>query len=412
MTLRKDEEKVRYLMITKVKCRHCEELISREEAIQYKDEYLCESCFDEYYAVCSDCGTIIEVSDAVTVDIGRHGEKLVCDNCADNYSVCSSCGDYISSDEIWASDHDLTICMRCSEHYYICEDCDAILTENSAIYCSHDDRYYCQSCFEEHSFAYIEEYSYKPEPIFLGSSDDNLYLGIELEVDRGKNLYSATRQITQNFEYVYLKHDGSLSHIGFEIVSHPATLDYHINEFGWDEIMDICTDNGYRSHDTSTCGLHIHMSREFLGNNETERDLNIAKLIILFDRWWDKYIVPFSRRNIDTIARWADKPSLECLNTDTESEIVDKVKCYKTRGRYKAINLENEDTIEFRLFRGTLKLNTFIASLQFVVSITQFAKTVRLNDIFTAKWSDVFLHTEYSELKEYLTSKNLLKGEN
>ena len=79
------------------------------------------------------------------------------------------------------------------------------------------------------------------------------------------------------------------------------------------------------------------------------------------------YIVPFSRRNIETMERWAAKPSLSCMETETENEIMDKVKWYKSDGRYKAINLQNDNTIEFRLFRGTLKLNTFIASLQFVV---------------------------------------------
>ena len=35
-------------------------------------------------------------------------------------------------------------------------------------------------------------------------------------------------------------------------------------------------------------------------------------------------------------------------------------------GRYTCVNLTNFDTIEFRLFRGTLKLNTFLATLQMV----------------------------------------------
>ena len=74
-------------------------------------------------------------------------------------------------------------------------------------------------------------------------------------------------------------------------------------------------------------------------------------------------IVPFSRRKYELIQRWADKPSLDCGDYDTENEIVDKVKSYKAAGRYKAINLMNQETIEFRLFRGTLNLNTFISVL-------------------------------------------------
>ncbi len=157
--------------------------------------------------------------------------------------------------------------------------------------------------------------------------------------------------------------------------------------------------------------MHVHLNRGFLGKDETEQDLNIAKLIILFDRFWEKYIIPFSRRRYEAIDRWAGKPGLECVTSDTENEIVDKVKWYKSAGRYKAINLMNLGTIEFRLFKGTLKLNTFLASLQFVVVITRFVKSIKLNDIFTVSWSDIFDCTEYEELNQYLKERKLTKEE-
>ena len=112
------------------------------------------------------------------------------------------------------------------------------------------------------------------------------------------------------------------------------------------------------------------------------------------------------------LSRWAEKPSLECFNTDTENELVDKVKSYKSQGRYKAINVQNDNTIEFRLFRGTLKLNTFIASLQFTVAITQFVKQIKLKDVFAVKWSDIFVSADFKELKEYLKERNLTGEEN
>jgi len=100
------------------------------------------------------------------------------------------------------------------------------------------------------------------------------------------------------------------------------------------------------------------------------------------------------------------------MSTDTEDEIFSKVKNYKAGGRYKSINLENEHTIEFRLFRGTLNFNTFIASLQFVVSITRFVKGIKLNDIFTVNWSDFLDYVDYAELKEYMGIRKLIKEEN
>ena len=61
-----------------------------------------------------------------------------------------------------------------------------------------------------------------------------------------------------------------------------------------------------------------------------------------------------------------DSVNVDIEDSDTESEIVDKVKNTKYAGRYQGINLQNDNTVEFRMFRGTLKLNTFIAALQFV----------------------------------------------
>ena len=292
-----------------------------------------------------------------------------------------------------------------AEHMMLCN--MPIVHEDDVYYSNGES--YCHDCYDDLDSSYIQEYGYKPEPEFLGECKEGLYLGVELEVDNGCNLKSTTKRIYDDFADVYMKHDGSLTSAGFEIVSFPATLEYHTSKLGWKDIMEVCLENDYRSHDTTTCGLHIHLSRAFLGATEQEQELNIAKLIILFDRFWDSHIVPFSRRDYNSLQSWADKPSVECADTDTESEVVDKIKQYKHSGRYKAINLQNYSTIEFRLFKGTLNFNTFLASIQFVVTITKFVKSIKLNDIFSVEWKDVFLCTKFPELKEYLIKKHLLK---
>ena len=399
-------------MITKekVECYNCGEEIMREEGYEYKNGFLCQDCHNEDFVTCADCGSLILAENAKVVNPHLKNKRYVCPDCSTNYYRCSHCESLVSSDEVWASDSDMIICNRCDNLYSICESCRCIVHEDDACYSDGHD--YCQDCYDDLDSSYVEEYSYKPEAEFLGESEEGLYLGVELEIDDGCNLRTTTKRIYDEFANVYLKHDGSLSSAGFEIVSHPATLEFHTSELGWKELMGICLENDYRSHDTTTCGLHIHLSRAFLGEEETEQDLNIAKLIILFDRFWESHIVPFSRRDYSALKNWADKPSVDCMNTDTELEVVDKVKKYKSLGRYKAINLQNSETIEFRLFRGTLNFNTFLASLQFVVVVSRFVKRVKLSDIFSASWEDIFLCIKYPELKEYLIKKNLLKGEN
>ncbi len=360
--------------------------------------------------ICKSCGCIC-TNAAILVNQGFEDEGYVCPDCiSSGYFKCSHCGGYYSQHYHWASDSDLTICSHCSALYEICEDCSEIVFNTEVHY--HNGYYYCHNCYDDivrDSLGnLIEDYSYKPVPVFLGETSDNLYLGVELEVDSG-NSYESAISISNKFSDVYLKRDGSLE-TGFEIVSHPATLHYHKYGLGWEYIMNICTDNNMKSHDTSTCGLHCHVSRLFFGDTLDEQDLHIAKLILLVNKFWDNYIVPFSRRNITQLDRWAAKPNVTILDTDTEAEIIDKVKGTRYKGRYQGINLENSYTIEFRIFRGTLKLNTFIATLQFVDCICRFAKSMKLSDIYTVNCSDLFSGKgkDYPELIEYLKSKNLM----
>ena len=46
--------------------------------------------------------------------------------------------------------------------------------------------------------------------------------------------------------------------------------------------------------------------------------------------------------------------------------------------RHVAINLTNENTIEFRIFRGTLNPKRFLATLQFVDALCHFVKVVSM----------------------------------
>ena len=360
--------------------------------------------------ICRDCGCLCTSTDT-HVNPGFSDEGYVCPDCIrSGYFRCSHCGEYYSDQYLWASDSDFTVCSHCSSLYERCEDCSEIVFNTNAHY--HNGYYYCECCYDDivrDSLSnLIEDYGYKPVPFFLGESADNLYLGVELEVDNG-NPFEPARVISEKFTDVYLKRDGSLE-TGFEIVSHPATLHYHKYKLNWEYIMNTCSENRMKSHDTSTCGLHCHVSRAFFGGTLDEQDLHIAKLILLINKFWDNYIVPFSRRNIAQLDRWASKPNVNILDTDTEEEIIDKVKDTRYKGRYQGINLENCSTIEFRIFRGTLNLNTFIATLQFVDCICRFAKAMKLSDIYTVNWSDLFSGEErnYPELMEYLKLKHLI----
>ena len=83
-------------------------------------------------------------------------------------------------------------------------------------------------------------------------------------------------------------------------------------------------------------------------------------------------------------------------------------------GRYVAVNLENYETIEFRLFRGTLRYETFIATLQLVNEICNTALCLTDRELENLSWSDFVLRIDKenrSELVNYLKSKRLYVNE-
>ncbi|MBQ6945496.1 MAG: zinc-binding protein, partial [Ruminococcus sp.] len=76
-----------------------------------------------------------------------------------------------------------------------------------------------------------------------------------------------------------------------------------------------------------------------------------------------------------------------------------------------AVNLCNYSTIEFRLFRGTLKLNTFIATLQLVNEICNVAISMSDESLQKLSWSEFVSNITDTELIQYLKERNLYINE-
>jgi len=255
----------------------------------------------------------------------------------------------------------------------------------------------------------VYNYSYKPTPNFLPSHKESwLYLGVELEIDDFSDVEAASRaikEISKKETLFYLKEDGSLS-TGFEVVTHPATLKYHKDKMPWPEIIKLAKEYGGRSHDTSSCGLHVHFNNTFFGKSEEEQDFNTLKLLFVVDKFWPE-LVKFSRREYDNLQRWAKKMN-EKLTLDDEG--MRTMKGFKEdtvedSDKYQAINLINENTIEVRIFRGTLKHETILATLELVDFIAHFVKLYSTRLLYRMSWADFvekIPKNRYGNLVEYL----------
>ena len=354
---------------------------------------------DEEIRTCSMCGCELQENETVEVD----GEA-VCDECAEQYTTtCDHCGETIWAEDAVTDEH-MNLCSCCfDDHYRRCENCGRLVNDNDVLWSN--DLPYCAHCYDNLDVE-IEEYSYKPEPIFYG--EGSRYFGVELEVDCGgkedDNAGRIKADANTRDEYIYIKADGSLDD-GFEIVTHPMTLDFHMKQMYWEDVLKEAVRLGYKSHMTSTCGLHIHVNRDAFGENEAEQEKVIERLLFFVETHWNE-LFTFSRRSPHNINRWAARYGME----KSGKEILDKAK-KGNLGRYAAVNLCPYQTIEFRIFRGTLKLNTLYATLQLVNKICDVALSMSEEEIGNQSWSDFVQTITEPELIQYLKERRLYVNE-
>ncbi len=347
--------------------------------------------------ICSHCGQVIETDDYSFV----HGE-IVCHECVESDCIrCERCGELIFDEDAYGDDNH-TLCRNCYDNFYTrCDNCDCVVHVDDTY--NHDDDCLCYDCFNERE-RYIRDYSYKPEPIFYGKADR--YFGVELEIDIGgrdsDNAQSILEVGNNSDDCIYIKSDGSL-HDGMEIVTHPMSLGYHMN-YPWEDVLAECVHLGYRSHQTSTCGLHIHVNRSSLGDFTEHQEATISRILYFVEQHWNE-LLKFSRRSEAAMNRWAARYGYE----SSPKKLLDKAK--ERYGRYSAVNLCNKHTIEFRMFRGTLKLNTLLATLQMVNRICDVAFALSDEEMQGLSWSDFVASITETELIQYLKERRLYINE-
>lgn len=409
-----------------VVCSHCGCVLVKdvdEIFISPNEEPMCEECFENNCFICDDCGDTCWKEDGYLVhDDNDEPFKMICEICKFNgsYAACERCGHLVQEDDS-ISDGYTTICWTCERRYgyHVCYECGNINTEDEMQYYN---GWYCPDCVpdgDSSASKYVKNYGYKPYPNFLSeqkvpSERNALFMGVELEIDKGERPCACAKELAEIETYgdeFYMKHDGSLEDEGIEIVSHPATLSYHLNRFQWKEVFSTAKKFGYKSHDAGTCGLHVHVSRAYLAadengvTSEDREELNTAKIILFVEKHWDE-MVRFSRRDSVQLNRWAKCPESTITPEDEIGNIKDKL--YNlTYDRYQAVNLCNSNTIEFRLFRGTLNLNTFKATLEFVHLLCDYCKEHNLKEVLDSSWDDLISWREYPELATHLEERKM-----
>ena len=359
-----------------------------------RDTFICDYCHQEH-----------PISEFRTFD----GQNL-CVTCRDERTVlCDSCGDRIWSGRDFGDDG-IHLCQDCRGDYGYCHQCGHLVHVDRLHYLSDDDDDdgYCESCYYSHSAdSVIQSYYYKPEPIFYG--EGSRFFGVELELDGGGERNDKASQLlnvanANGLELLYIKHDGSLND-GLELVSHAMTLDFHQSEMPWRPILQEAIHMGYLSHQARTCGLHVHVNRTAFGETWEKQDEVIARILFFVENHWNE-LLRFSRRTRSQMEQWAARYGRK----DDPKAVLDHAKRHEFE-RYKCVNLTNTQTIEFRMFRGTLKWNTMIATLQMVDRICDVALYLSDQEVQDLTWSDFVASCTQPELVQYLKERRLYVNE-
>jgi len=168
-------------------------------------------------------------------------------------------------------------------------------------------------------------------------------------------------------EFCYMKHDGSINNHGkggegvpfqgFEIVTAPADIDIHRRK--WPILEQYENYKNLRSWDTSTCGMHVHVSRDALNC------LQISRILVFINHPENKkFIQQVAGRGELKWTRYYDKGLTSSLHPEASGD--------RDMDRRVAVNLQNEHTIEFRIFRGTINPRHIIRNIEFVDAVCDF----------------------------------------
>lgn len=265
-----------------------------------------------------------------------------------------------------------------------------------------------------------------------------LFLGIELEVERKKDTPKRIEHMVAadlGMDYMILKGDGSLDN-GFEIVTAPATLRYHLQ--AWDKFFENSAKH-LNSWISTRCGMHIHMTRKaftpmhlgkliaFFNNNEN-RDFitSIAGRSSSYAKFNESNLFHTKSKIISQIAT-LDKQILLTNDIKAKDNLVKQIKSLKELSarnyigsnspsckpileqfagvgsdRYSAVNLRKPGTVEIRIFRGNVVKTGMLKNIEFVDAVVRFTRdaTFRTRELTSAEQAERILkrkeNTDYA----------------
>lgn len=290
-------------------------------------------------------------------------EKLVaenrvhhCNNCGNNYIVLAGQESTVANRPDLEGIHSGPVCNSCHE---------TILTRHAIR--AYNDSSYPPPIVGKRSC--LRVVGGKTE---LATTEPMRLFGVEVELqvkDRGN---MAKHAITINKivgrDFAIIKHDGSIrdpdgNSTGFEIVSAPADLDTHRRRW---PALEQCPNYGQLvawdplpGQQFSPCGLHVHVTRAALN------ELQIGRILSFVNH-------PANKRFVEICAGRSEQKYTKYYPKKLADAIRPSPGGNRDEKRRVAVNLTNEKTIEFRIFRGTVNVAHIIRDIEWCDAVCSY----------------------------------------
>jgi hypothetical protein len=285
-------------------------------------------------------------------------------------------------------------CEVCGSHgNAFCVQCEVCLECCTCWYCDTCDTYHLTD--EPCPLEGLRPYTAKADqelgfcPIQNIVPPNHLYLGVELEVEcrDGHTVRNVLDNLPELDVWVIAKEDGSLNN-GLEIVTAPSDLAVHQER--WPKILAYLPRCTY-SWKAQTTGLHVHLSRRFFSQ------LDLAKFVYFINAEATRpWIVRLAGRDSNNYAKLTKKKWIGQQSGDS---------VLTAYSRYEAVNLLNPNTIEVRIFKGTLNTTHVLGDIEFCHALAHWVKVASLQDC--DRWSKFWEYVEnnrkiYAHLIDYV----------
>ena len=314
------------------------------------------------------------------------GDHYICDDCANRYTICDDCGELVHLDDTYiarVNGENIYICDDCREFYWYCEHCETYVPTSDW----DEERECCTQCaetidFDELDYRHEEtlnSYGYKPRPKFIKCDNEvtKRFYGMEIEIGDVGGATAGASVVYPLFNTsgrrAYLKRDSSISGGGYECVTHPMSS-RSLHEWIDKDFTNAKKERGNHWR-TNGCGVHIHVSRDSIGK------LTLFKLNVLLNMLRGKnnlnFIKFFTNRTPNALNQWAK------VSNQLPFSFLDGIKHGNgwASDRYVAVNQQNDKTIEFRIFNGSIEQSVLHSYLEFVECVLDFCTNTAIKDI-------------------------------